>query len=235
MHWKATTSSLLILRFLSFNTKQKARSTADYIAQAETVANNSKCPKESVFSAGSPSTIEACFHWWTINWGTLRGKFGMSPFYTSVKSHDEEDWINCEQLDDVSFDRAQLRGGLAVWKKYLSADREATSQEAGDISNILVLPEFQASTGIGNRKLHRKLSPLGVVPEKLHKFRRWNREGLIDWWPNSLTFHSFRSLKTPDRACGEACSTVLRTKKIIVGHPLIKQALARIRRRGENA
>jgi hypothetical protein len=38
----------------------------------------------------------------------------MSPFYTSVKSHDEEDRINCEQLDDVSFDRAQLREGLAV-------------------------------------------------------------------------------------------------------------------------
>ncbi len=33
--------------------------------------------------------------------------------------------------------------------------------------------------GIGNCKSHEKHSPPGVVPEKLHKFRRDLREGLI--------------------------------------------------------
>jgi hypothetical protein len=30
----------------------------------------------------------------------------MSPFYTLVKNHGKEDWTNCEQLVDVSIDRA---------------------------------------------------------------------------------------------------------------------------------
>ena len=33
-------------------------------------------------------------------------------------------------------------------KKYLSADREATIQELGDISQFLVLPQLQASTWV---------------------------------------------------------------------------------------